>query len=112
LAESARRIMAIGALRVRALAIGVESSHREGTASTWTFAKDYLPGQFEATTEATGINRDLPHPFGRIADNNAQVVLTLWTGAVEVFEHGWVRFPSPNQVCQPEIVLGFELFWR
>ncbi len=48
------------ALRVRALAIGVESSHREGTASTWTFAKDYLPGQFEATTEAMGINRDLP----------------------------------------------------
>ncbi len=80
-------IPAIGALRVRALAIGVESSHREGIASTWTFAKDYLPGQFEATTEAAGINRDLPHPFGRITDNHAHVIFTLWTGAVEVFEH-------------------------
>ncbi len=91
MAESARRIMAIpaiGVLRVRALAIGVESSHREGTASTWTFAKDYLPGQFEATTEATGINRDLPLWLRRIRDNNAQVVLTLRTGAVEIFEHG------------------------
>ncbi len=87
MAESARRIMAIRALRVRALAIGVESSHREGTASTWTFAKDYLPGQFDATTEATGINRDLPLRFRRITDKNAQVVLTLRTGAVEVFGH-------------------------
>ncbi len=86
-------IPAIGALRVRALAIGVESSHREGTASTWTFAKDYLPGQFEATTEATGINRDLPHRFMWITDNNAQVIPTLGAGAVEVFGHRFADQP-------------------
>ncbi len=28
----------------------------------------------------------------RFRDNYAQVVLALWAGAVEVFEHGWRRF--------------------
>ncbi len=101
-------IPAIGALRVRALAIGVESSHREGTASTWTFAKDYLPGQFEATTEATGINRDLPRRFRRISDNNAQVVLTLWAGTVEVFEHNSTDYPDTSR-RQIVLVAGLEL---
>ena len=29
-----------------------------------------------------GINRDLPHRSWRVTDNNAQVVLTLWTGGL------------------------------
>ncbi len=41
-----------------------------------------------------GINRDLPLRFRGITDNYAQVVLTLRTGAVEVFEHGWGDFRS------------------
>jgi len=94
--------MAIGALQVRALAIGVESSHREGTASTWTFAKDYHPGQFKATHYTMGINRDLPLRFRRITDNNAQVVLTLRAGAVEVFEHDEVYFLAYHRGCQGE----------
>ena len=41
-----------------------------------------------------GINRDLPHRFRWITDNNAQVVITLWTVTVEVFEHRCGDFPS------------------
>ncbi len=41
-----------------------------------------------------GINRDLPLRFRRITDNKAKVVFALWTGAVEVFGHGWGDFPS------------------
>ncbi len=37
------------AARARAVDLGKESSHCEWTASTWTFAKDYLPVQFEPT---------------------------------------------------------------
>jgi len=91
LAESAKRtrmIPTIEALRVRDLTMEKEFSHCEGTASTWTFAKDYLPVQFEATHRAVGVNRDLPNWFRRFRDNHAQVVVTLWAGAVEVFGHG------------------------
>jgi len=72
---------------VRALAMGKESSHCEGTLSTWTLAKDDLPGQLEATPETTGVNGDLRHWFRRLRDNDAQVVFALGAGAVEVFGH-------------------------
>jgi len=65
-----------------------EFSHYERTPSTWTFAKDYLPVQLKAATEATGVDGDLLDRLGRLRDNNSQVVFTLWTGAVEVFGHG------------------------
>ncbi len=80
-------VPAIGALQVRALAMGKEFSHYERTPSTWTLAKDDLPVQFEATHRAVGVNRDLPNWFRRFRDNHAQVVVTLWAGAVEVFSH-------------------------
>ncbi len=67
--------------------MGKESSHCEGTSSTLTFAHDDLPVQFEATHRAVGVNRDLPNWFRRFRDNHAQVVVTLWAGAVEVFRH-------------------------
>jgi len=63
--------------------MGEESSHCEGTGSTWTFAKDYLPVQLEAATEATGIL----HWFWWLRDDDTKVVFTLWAGAVEIFGH-------------------------
>jgi len=53
------------------MAMRKESSHCAGTASTWTFAKDYLPVQPKAETEATGINGDLGHRLGWFRHNNA-----------------------------------------
>jgi len=40
------------------MAMGVGFSHCEGTPSTWTLAKDDLPVQLKAATEATGVNWD------------------------------------------------------
>ncbi len=51
-----------------------------------------------------GINRDLPLRFRRITDNNAQIILTLGAGAVEVFEHGWGDFPSHSWESQGKIL--------
>ncbi len=64
-------IPAMEAQRVMDLAMGEESSHCEGTASTWTFAKDYLPVQLKATHSTVGINRDLSHWFWWLRDNDA-----------------------------------------
>jgi len=64
------------------MAMGKESSHCEGTASTWTLAKDYLPVQSEAATETTGIYWDLRHWFWWFRDNDAQVVFALGAGAI------------------------------
>jgi len=43
--------------------MGKEFSHYEGTPSTWTFAKNYLPIQFEPTAKATGVNGNLRNWF-------------------------------------------------
>jgi len=51
--------------------MGGESSHYEGTPSTWTLAKDDLPVQLKATTEATGINWDYLPWFWWLRHNNA-----------------------------------------
>ena len=51
-----------------------------------------------------GINWDLPLRFRRITDNNAQIILTLGTGAVEVFSHGWRDSPSHPLGCQEKIL--------
>ncbi len=67
--------------------MGKEFSHYEETPSTWTFAKDDLPVQLKATTEATGINWDYLPWFWWLRDYDAKVVFTLRTGAVEVFGH-------------------------
>jgi len=56
-------------LQVKGLAMGEESSHCEGTPSTWTLAKDYLPGQLETTHSTVGINDYLCHWFRRLRDN-------------------------------------------
>ncbi len=81
------------AQRVMDLAMGEESSHCEGTASTWTLAKDYFQIQFEPTHSTVGVNWDFIHWFRRLRDNNAEVVLALWAGAVEVFGHNCERVP-------------------
>ncbi len=70
------------------LAMGEESSHCEGTPSTWTFSRHDLPIQFEAAHSTLGINRYLLHWFWWFRHNDAQVVFTLGAGAVEVFGHG------------------------
>jgi len=44
---------------------------------------------------------DAAHPAIR-AVNDAQIILTLGTGAVEVFEHGWRDSPSHPLGCQGE----------
>jgi len=69
--------------------MGKESSHHEGTPSTWTFTKDYLPGQLEATHSTVGINGDLRHWFRWLWHDYAEVIFTLGTGAVEVTGHAW-----------------------
>jgi len=51
-----------------------------------------------------GINWDFTHRPRRIAENYAQVIPTLRTGAVEVFGHGWVNSPSHPLGCQGEIL--------
>ncbi len=109
MAESAKRTKAIPAMeaqRVMDLAMGEESSHCVRTPSTWTFAKDYLPVQFEAATEATRVNEDLPYWLWWLRHNNAEVVFTLWTGAVEVFRH--IRNVSPLSVWVVPIPVGGE----
>ncbi len=67
--------------------MGKESSHCEGSASTWTFAKDYLPVQLKATHSTVGVNSNLRHWFWWLRDHNAEVVFALGAGAVEVFGH-------------------------
>ncbi len=74
LAESAKRTKAIPAMeaqRVMDLAMGEESSHCEGTPSTWTFAKDYLPDQLETAPETTGVDGDLLHWLRGLRDYDA-----------------------------------------
>ena len=57
--------------------MGKESSHYEETPSPWTFAKDYLPGQRETTSQATGVNGDLRHWFWWLRHNNIGVNSTF-----------------------------------
>jgi len=63
------------------MAMGVGFSHCEGTPSTWTLAKDDLPGQLEATHSTVGINRDLFHWLRRLRHHDSEVVATFRTGA-------------------------------
>jgi len=51
--------------------MGEESSHCEGTPSTWTLAKDDLPVQFEPTHSTVGVNGDFCHWLWWLRDNNA-----------------------------------------
>jgi len=109
LAESAKRTKAIPAMeaqRVMDLAMGEESSHCEGTASTWTLAKADLPGQFEAAHSTVGINWDLRHWLRGLRNNNTEIVFTLGAGAVEVFGH--IRNVSPLSVWVVPIPVGGE----
>jgi len=48
-----------------------EFSHYERTPSTWTFAKDYLPVQFEAAHSTVSVDGDLLHWFRRLRDYDA-----------------------------------------
>ncbi len=86
-------IPAIGALRVRALAMGKESSHCEGTPSTWTLAKDYLPVQLKATHSTAGVNWDLHHWFWWLRDNDAEVIIAAGARPAEIFGHKRGIFP-------------------
>jgi len=73
--------------QVMDLAMGEESSHCEGTASTWTLAKDDLPIQLEATHSTVGVNGEILHWFWWLGYYDAEVIFTLEAGAVEVFGH-------------------------
>jgi len=50
-------------------------------------AQDNFPSQLKATHYIISIYWNFPQRFRRITDNDTQVVLTSWTGAVEVFGH-------------------------
>jgi len=52
------------------MAMGEESSHCEGTPSTWTLAKDDLPIQLETTHSTVGVNWDFIHWFRRLRHND------------------------------------------
>ncbi len=70
------------------------------------FPQHQAPAQLKATHYTMSINRDLPLRVRRIADNHTQVVLTLRTGAEEVFEHGWRDFPSHiGKVAREDFIL-------
>ncbi len=53
---------------------------------------------------------DAAHPAIR-AVNDDQVVLTLGTGAVEVFERGWKDSPSHPLGCQEKILEAIRGAW-
>jgi len=53
------------------MAMGEESSHCEGSPSTWTLAHDDLPGQLEATHSTVGVNGEILHWFWWLRDNDA-----------------------------------------
>jgi len=109
LAESAKRTKAIPAMeaqRVMDLTTGEESSHCEGTPSTWTLAKDDLPIQLETTHSTVSVDGDLHHWFRGLRYNDAEVVFALGAGAVEVFGH--IRNVSPLSVWVVPIPVGGE----
>jgi len=68
--------------------MGEGFSHSRGTSSTWTFTKDYLPGQFEATHSTVGVNWNLSPWFRWLRHDYAKIIFALGTGVGEVFGHG------------------------
>ena len=99
MAGSTKRIMmilAIEALRVTDSAMGEAFCPCGWGLSTWTLAKDDLPVQPEPTHSTVGVNWDFLHWFRWLRHNDALIVVTLRTGAVEVFGHEGAILPPRN----------------